>query len=148
MVVWTLWHRDTFDRDTPISREAWGFGLKRGLRRLWQANLSEGIDETGARSFSSFTLDWGGGTASKRAHIDTFRTEPLMTLRGWTQQQPAILRSVAAAHARLIRSYRPTVTSFSGQEESSAILTAIEEARDLDQFERGLDTLTLVDSPD
>jgi len=68
-------------------------------------------------------------------------------LRKWAEQRPAILGKVAAAHARLICSYRPTVTALSGQEESCAILSAVESARDVEEFEGNLDHLALIASP-
>jgi hypothetical protein len=62
--AWQLWHRDTFDRETPASIEDRGTGLSSGLVSLWRRSLHSGVRTDGGATFSYFSLRWPGGSAS------------------------------------------------------------------------------------
>jgi hypothetical protein len=107
---WVVWYVDTFDRDAPPRIDVRGRGLVEGLTQLWARHLFETVRPDGQSGFSSFHLKWKGG----RVEIDGDR-EGARRLRGWmfgkkessykgyaAEADPALLRKVAVAHARLI----------------------------------------------
>jgi hypothetical protein len=107
---WVIWYVDTFDRDFPPRSEVSGRGLVKGLTQLWARHLFESVRPDGQSGFSSFHLKWKHG----RVEIDGDR-EGAKRLRGWmfgkkessykgyaAEAEPALLKKVAVAHARLI----------------------------------------------
>ena len=107
---WAVWYVDTFDRDSPPRSEVGGRGLVKGLTQLWARHLFETVRPDGQSGFSSFHLKWRQG----RVEIDGDR-EGGKRLRGWmfgkkessyegsaAEADPALLKKVAVAHARLI----------------------------------------------
>lgn len=107
---WAVWYTDTFDRDAPPRVDARGRGLVEGLAQLWARHLFETVRPDGRQGFSSFDLRWKQG----RVEIGGDR-EGARRLRGWmfgkkehsykgyaAEADPALLKKVATAHARLI----------------------------------------------
>lgn len=107
---WAVWYADTFDRDAPPRVDVRGRGLVEGLAQLWARHLFETVRPDGQQGFSSFDLRWKRG----RVEIGGDR-EGARRLRGWmfgkkehsykgyaAEAEPALLKKVATAHARLI----------------------------------------------
>lgn len=153
---WILWHRDTFDHETPPIVEAEGTGIIDGLRELWKSVLSEGIDDSGTATFSSFHLAWGG-TAGEQisVHVATAGNVSLLKLRQWAglsavaSSRPdvegnevgvrtgdALIQRLARWHYRLLQqSARWTEKALYRGQESLALLEGIESVREAHQIE-------------
>src|SRR5688500_11779214 len=121
MQSWSVCARDLFDRESPPSIDARGVGLADGLIELWRRALSEEVRDGGGRSFTSFSLDWAGGDTDVGAQPSG--NHELAKLRAWVYGSPgpyepggvtvreallerenlSLLRSIAAAHLRLMR---------------------------------------------
>ena len=136
---WAVWYVDTFDRDSPPRSEVSGRGLVGGLTQLWARHLFETVRPDGQGGFSSFHLKWGQG----RVEIDGDR-EGAKRLRGWmfgkketsdkgyaAEADQALLKQVAAAHARLIER----------RQKAEQILAVAREAKDGADFASRLDDL-------
>ena len=137
---WVIWYVDTFDRDFPPRSEVSGCGLVKGLTQLWARHLFETVRPDGQSGFSSFHLKWKHG----RVEIDGDR-EGARRLRGWmfgkkessykgyaAEAEPALLKKVATAHARLIER----------QQRAERILAIALAAKDGTDFARRLVDLT------
>ncbi len=145
-VDWTLWARDSFDRDTPAGEEAKGRGLVTGLELLWKKYLAEGIDDDGGATFTDFDLRWGARTMGETASVsvkvlDDEVEAGAARLRAWAKAEPALLHEVAAAHARLIASMRRLVQGLTGLEESIRLLKLAATSANVAAFERELSKL-------
>lgn len=136
---WVVWYVDTFDRDFPPRSEVSGRGLINGLTQLWARHLFETVRPDGQSGFSSFHLKWRQG----RVEIDGDR-EGAKRLRGWmfgkketsskgyaAEADPALLKKVAVAHARLIER----------RQKAEQILAAALAATDGADFAKRLDDL-------
>lgn len=136
---WVIWYVDTFDRDFPPRSEVSGRGLVKGLTQLWARHLFETVRPDGQSGFSTFHLKW----RQERVEINGDR-EGGRRLRGWmfgkkessykgyaAEAEPALLKRVAVAHARLIER---------GQKAEQILATA-REAKDGADFVHRLDDL-------
>jgi hypothetical protein len=141
-VAWELWYRDTFDRECPPRIELRGRGLASGLVELWARHLFETVRPEARLGFSRFHLRCqpGGtvriegdlcGAARLRAWVFGPKQH---TRRGYVAKaDAALLRSLAAAHARLLRAGR----------DARAILDAAAKAGGRRDFETALAALLL-----
>ena len=137
--AWQLWHRDTFDRDSPSSLQASGTNIVQGLCELWRYTLTEGILDSGSASFSRFQLTWGS-TASTRVEVivDPFDNLALLKLRQWAhlmsqnqngeeEQRDALLMRLAQLHHELLqKSSRWKSAAIDWSAESREILARVE----------------------
>lgn len=84
--AWQLWHRDTFDRDSPLSLQTTGTSIAQGLVELWYYTLKEGLLDNGNASFSHFQLTWGNAPATRvDVFVSPFGNRALLKLRRWAQ---------------------------------------------------------------
>lgn len=108
---WSVWYQDTFDRETPLSREAHGRGLALGLMELWARFLFETVRPDGGHGFSRFHLrwddrfvhiegDWAGAVRLRRWVFG----EKEYTQSGYLAAagDPQLLKQIASVHARLV----------------------------------------------
>jgi hypothetical protein len=94
VTAWTLYYHDLFDPESG-GEEATGTELLDGFELMWRKEAAEGILDDGARSFSTFTLQWAGG----RADLPLKRANPgLLRIREWACDDDGLPRAVAAAH--------------------------------------------------
>jgi hypothetical protein len=110
--TWALYHEDTFDRETPLQKEASGRGLVKGLQELWARHLFETVRPQGGRGFSRFHLRWahrdvrivGEWNGAVRLREWTFGTREHLP-RGYVQAgNKHLLRALATAHAACLLS--------------------------------------------
>ena len=141
--TWVLWHRDTFDRETPRSEEARGTGILGGLVELWTHTLSEGIDDSGEATFSSFRLDWGESAVEQiSVWAPPSANSPLARLRRWTgfaaasdkcdrRMGEVLIQMLAGWHSLLLQeSERWTAGSVNSGQESLRLLERIEQFKE------------------
>ena len=103
---WTLWHRDTFDRDAPDSVAARGTNILNGLYQLWKYTLREGLTDSGDASFGAFHLAWGETAGTTAAvWVEPFGNAELKKLRRWAEEvgEDALLSRIAALHLTLLQ---------------------------------------------
>lgn len=130
-VAWKVRSSDLFDRQSAVHIDASGVGLVEGLVELWRRVLSEGIRDSGERTFTDFDLSWDGDRTD--AGTQPFKNHELARLRGWVYGTPgpfensgrtegrtallarentSLLRAIVEAHARLQAHAAPYTDGF------------------------------------
>ena len=131
---WTLWHRDTFDRDTPESVEAQGANILNGLYQLWKQTLREGVTDSGDASFGAFRLAWGETVKTTAAvWVKPFENTELTKLKRWAEAigEDALLRQIAKLHLTLLqKSDRWSAQALNPSDEARELLRRVSTLRD------------------
>ena len=95
---WQLWSADHFDREAEPRAEAEFEALTGGLEALWRRTLEEGVTDTGAPTFTGFTLRSEG--ASWSIPRDPIHNAELKYLRS-RRFETRFYERLAAAHATM-----------------------------------------------
>lgn len=131
---WTLWHRDTFDRDTPESVAAQGTNIFNGLYQLWKQTLREGVTGSGDASFGAFRLVWGETVKTTAAvWVKPFGNAELAKLKRWAEAigEDALLLRIAALHLTLLqKSSRWSAQALNPSDEARELLRRVSSLRD------------------
>jgi len=108
--MWEVWYRDTFDRECPLSVDASGRGLTKGLMELWARFLFETVRPNGSRGFSSFHLRWkelyidigGDRVGATRLREWVFGAKKRTAVGYVDAGDAALLSEIARIHAALL----------------------------------------------
>lgn len=143
---WTIWHQDTFDRESPRQIEYSGIGLAQGLSQLWALHLSETVQADGMEGFSKFNLWW----EQQRANINIAGDwQAQVRLRAWIigDQQGGLQTVDQTRHMRLIKIAETHQKLLLQGASSEEIIQAARDAHDYDDFQSRLESLTVDDEP-
>jgi hypothetical protein len=106
-VAWKVRSSDLFDRDSAVHIDASGVGLVDGLVELWRRVLSEGIRDSGQRTFTDFDLSWDGNHTD--AGTQPFDNLEIARIRGWVYGTPGPFEG-SAYERRIVRHCWPART--------------------------------------
>lgn len=93
-----LWSSDAFDREAEPRAEGHFEVLESGLEALWKKTLEEGVTDSGAPTFTDFSLRCPGQTW--RIPRDPLHNSELQLLRG-RRFESKFYQRLAAAHATM-----------------------------------------------
>lgn len=156
-IAWQVVSSDLFDRESPMMIDSRGIGLVDGLIELWRRVLTEGLHDSGRKTFTGFELRWNGGAADAGVQSDN---AALARLRTWVYGAPGpyegdgsrertdilarehpLLRSLADAHARLLPDSGRPLPGWSPQSAAERIKACARSSADATACEANLAAL-------